>query len=465
VDEKIPDIDLPELSIQGAWAPAGEEIRFSRLTVRAPAEAVRSRKLQARLDRLFAEELLAEPVKARLTADKDLTEADRQTLLTALPFKQADINTLRESARSLATSETATPSELNRAHRQVNAAIELAGGRTDQPTDATVGDLGLLALVEYRLGHADGAAAVLFPTLDFVRRKQGYNSLGELGLAGLVEEARGRTDSARRYLLRMRDAERPEAKWDKAAQPLLAEAKKLADRLLTQDTAREALKEAYLRIEDTGWRHKDINAYFAGRTSDCRDIDQRDSKPGPHDISLTVSSQRARRAMQFQEVNPDVARFLHDDWDIRINGDTAELSCTSLAVISNEWTGRWTITVRLKRVAGEWKIAGTRARQTHQTENGVLVELNDEYWAKKDKAVAEATDDSRKLSALADARRYREAFDLGRTVVAGGKGTGEEWYSYAMAALNLGETAEAVRAAKKAHELDSNHFPLPAWAK
>jgi hypothetical protein len=134
-------------------------------------------------------------------------------------------------------------------------------------------------------------------------------------------------------------------------------------------------------------------------------------------------------------------------------------------VISAGWTGRWAVTARLKRVGGEWKITEFRTRQTHQTENGVLVELDDEYWAKKDKAVAEATDDSRKLTSLVEARRYREAFDLGRTVVAGGKGTGDDWFNYSRAALNLGETDEAVRAAKKAHELEPNHIPLAPWAK
>jgi serine/threonine protein kinase/WD40 repeat protein/tetratricopeptide (TPR) repeat protein len=465
VDEKIPDIDLPELFIQGSWSAVGDEIRFSRLTVRAPAEAVQARKLQARLDRLFAEELLPEPVKARLAGDKDLTVADRQTLLSALSSKRVDISALRDSARSLSTKDTATPAELERARRQVSAALDLAGGRTDQPTEGTVGDLGILALVEYRLGHAEEAAAALFPTLDFVRSRQGYNTLGELGLAGLVEKARGRTDSARRYLQRMRDADRPEAKWDKAAQPQLAEAKQLADRLLTHDADREAVKEAYLGIEDAGWHRKDSNLYFGGRTPDCRDIDQRDTKPGPHDYSLSLSAQRARRSMQFQEVNVDAARFLHDDWDIRISGDTAEMSLASIVVIPHQWTGRWAGTVRLKRVGGEWKIEETRSRQTHQTENDVLTALDDVYWAKKDKAVAEAKDDSEKLDKLVDARRYRDAFELGRKFVAGGKVTADNWVNYAYAALNQGETAEAVRAAKKANELDPDRIALPPWAK
>jgi hypothetical protein len=169
--------------------------------------------------------------------------------------------------------------------------------------------------------------------------------------------------------------------------------------------------------------------------------------------------------MQFQEVTPEAARFLHDDWDIRISGDTAELSFTSIVVISTVWTGRWDVTARLKRVGGEWKIADFRSRQRRQTENGVLVELDDEYWAKKDKAVAEAMNNSRKLGALVDARRYREAFDLGRTLVASGKTTGEEWFYYSRAAHNMGETTEAVRAAKKAHELAPAIFPLPQWAK
>jgi hypothetical protein len=72
---------------------------------------------------------------------------------------------------------------------------------------------------------------------------------------------------------------------------------------------------------------------------------------------------------------------------------------------------------------------------------------------------------TRKLEALVEARRHREAFDLGQTVVASGKAAAVEWFCYSRAALNMGETTEAIRAAKKAKELEPNQFQLPPWAK
>jgi len=161
----------------------------------------------------------------------------------------------------------------------------------------------------------------------------------------------------------------------------------------------------------------------------------------------------------------DALRFLHDDWDIRIRGDSAELGYTSIVIVPGNWTGIWTVRAELKRVGGEWKIAGTRTHQTHETVGGQLVKLDSTYWAKKDGTVTEAKDDSAKLDALTDARRYREAFELGRKVIAGEKATGEDWFNYSKAALNLGATAEAVKGAKKAHELIPKLAPLPPWAK
>jgi tetratricopeptide (TPR) repeat protein len=465
LDEKVPEIDLPELSLQGSWSTAGDEIRFSRIIVRAPGSAVRERKLRARLDRLFAEELLPGPVRDRLMAEKGLRDSERQTLLAALATLPSDAEALRASARSLATKDGAAQAELERAARQLKAVVEMSGIQFANPTQGSVGDLGLLSLVEHRLGHPEAAAEILFPLLEFVRRRQGYNSLDELALAGLVENSRGRKDSASHYLQRLRDLDRPEAKWGDSAQPLVKEAQLLASRLLVLDPAREGVKEAFLQTENAGWLRKEIGIYFAGRTPDCIDIDQRDDKPGPHDLKLTPAVQRARRALQFQEVEPDKARFLHDDWDIRIAGETAEMSLTSIVVVPNVWIGRWSIKAQLKRIGNEWKLTGVQAHQTHQSEGGQLAELNRSYWSKKDQAVADAKSDSGRLDALTDARRYQEAFSLGRKVVADDKATGEDWFNYSKAALNMGEASEAIRAAKKAHELMPNQAPLPPWAK
>jgi WD40 repeat protein/tRNA A-37 threonylcarbamoyl transferase component Bud32 len=465
LDEKIPEIDLPELNLQGSWSSPGDEIRFRRLTVRAPGNAVRERHLRARLDRLVAEELLPEAVRERLNADASLSEGERRTLLAELATMPLDIAALRTSGRTLATKDGATPAELSRARRQLRAVVEMSGGRIAQPREENVGDFGLLSLVEHRLGNAEAAAEILFPLLTRVQSFQGYNTPEELAFAALVEEARGRRDSARGFLQRLRDIERPEGKWENASQPTLKEARELAERLVPRDAAREQMIEAILAIEDSGWVKKDLQAYFGGRTPDCIEVDQRGEQPGPFDLKLTLAAQRERRALQFQEALPEGIRVIRDNWDIRITGDAATASFATITVIPKGWTGRWFTTYHMKRMDGAWKIVGSKTRQTHLTEDKQLVEMNAAYWAKKDQAVDDAPNAFKKLEALTEARRYREAFESGRKVVEELNPSPEDWFNYAKAAMNLGEASEAVRAARKAHELAPEMIPLPPWAK
>lgn len=464
IDELVPAIELPELRLQGSWAAEGSEIRFADVRIRAPAAAVRDRQLRVKLERMFAEELLPEVVRARLAKDPTLTDADRQTLLAALATLPANVQSLRMAVRDVAAKDGATQAELERAQRQVRAVLELVGGLPTRPTDAIVGDLGLLAAIEYRLKNYDAAAEVMRPVLDFVRNQQGFNTRDELALAALIEDGRGKPDAARTYLQRLRDIDRPTAKWGPSS-PLLTQAMRLADRLLSADPARERVKEAYLAIENGGWINNQFAAYFDGRTLDCLEVDQRGPLPGPYDFAPTQAAQKARRRLQFQEGAGDQARILHDEWNIRITGEKAELSCVSIVVIPGVWTGRWAVTATLQLVGKAWKIASNRSWQTHQTEDNQLIELTADYWESKDRAVAEAKTDAVKLTALLDARRYKEAFELGKKVVADEQASSQVWFNFSKAALHLGEATDAIRAAKKAHELAPGQTTLPPWAK
>ena len=180
LSERIPNIELPQLGIGGSWSKVGDEIRFSRIEVRAPAAAVQKRKLCAKLEQIFNEELIPEIVSERLAQDSTLTPADRQLLSAVLIEYPLNLDALRKSARAISTKEGATPEELRRARRQAQAALKIEGGNAAKPTAESAGDLGLLALLEYRLGNAAASADILKTLLPKIREVQGFNNLGEL---------------------------------------------------------------------------------------------------------------------------------------------------------------------------------------------------------------------------------------------------------------------------------------------
>lgn len=359
----------------------------------------------AKLEQIFNEELIPEIVSERLAQDSTLTPADRQLLSAVLIEYPLNLDALRKSARAISTKEGATPEELRRARRQAQAALKIEGGNAAKPTAESAGDLGLLALLEYRLGNAAASADILKTLLPKIREVQGFNNLGELALAGLAEHAHGRDDDAKRDLQRMRDLDRPQAKWD-AYGPLEIQAKRLAETLILRDPSREELKEAFLQIENDGWIRQKLDPYIAGRLPDCRDVEQREDQPGPYDVDLSLKARKAYCRLQFQDLNNENAHYMHDDWDIQIRGDSAELSCTTIVFIPGTWKGSWAVKATLQRVDGKWKIAGTRSFQTLDAVDGKLVKLDSAYWLKKDQAVTEAKDDRVKLTALSAAKRY-----------------------------------------------------------
>ena len=77
----------------------------------------------------------------------------------------------------------------------------------------------------------------------------------------------------------------------------------------------------------------------------------------------------------------------------------------------------------------------------------------------------EAGLDSSKVQAMLAAKQYPGAIVLARKLTQQVKPRAEDWFNLASAAWDLAEVEEAIRAAKKAAEMDEKNYPLPDWAK
>src|SRR5438270_8138267 len=70
--ERIPNLELPYLSLQGSWGGTGDTIEFRNLEIRAPAEAAREARLHARARELFAKLKVRSAVAQQIQTEEHL---------------------------------------------------------------------------------------------------------------------------------------------------------------------------------------------------------------------------------------------------------------------------------------------------------------------------------------------------------------------------------------------------------
>ena len=75
-----------------------------------------------------------------------------------------------------------------------------------------------------------------------------------------------------------------------------------------------------------------------------------------------------------------------------------------------------------------------------------------------------AKTDREKATALVEARRFAEAWEVAKRVTADEKATAGDWALRKQSAFEIGEADDAVKAAREAHKRDAKQ-ELPAWAK
>ena len=459
VDERLPPIDLPRLELEGSFGNDGDTITLRNVLVRAPAEAVRERALRAKAESLFRKNPLRDAVREQLLAEPG---ADKEKVAAAVGELVENPFLLRADALGLLFTR-GDKTDLERARRQLERAFALLNvDRLDGPNDSLEYAMPL-ALARHLVGDKPAAREMAARVVGGAEARFGSPSPHQLALLALAEHALGNTDAAKAALVRMRDIDRPEAKWpgDRELGDELDAARTLAATLAPPDPVREAVKDARLAIELAGWKDNDHAAYMAGRTADSVAVARREEKPGPHDITFDREKLARRRKLDFAGEASKTVRFIHDRFRIDAAGDAATVECRSV-VRNDEWQylGEWETITTLRKDGGAWKIARIESWQLRE---GLQV-FDADHWKKKDAAVSAAKTDREKATALVEARRFAEAWEVAKRVTADEKATAGDWALRKQSAFEIGEADDAVKAAREAHKRDAKQ-ELPAWAK
>jgi WD40 repeat protein len=81
LSERLPAVDAPALVLQGSWGQLGEHVYFDNLVIRAPAAAIRERRVRDRVEAFFDRLKDRAAVRQALQADPELSAGDRELAL------------------------------------------------------------------------------------------------------------------------------------------------------------------------------------------------------------------------------------------------------------------------------------------------------------------------------------------------------------------------------------------------
>src|SRR5262249_13753912 len=153
LDERIPDLDLTQLLLQGSWGNVGDEVAFDDVEVRAPAGAVREQALRSKARDLFGKLLLRSEVRQVLLADPDVKTEEHAFMARLVAGVGEDPAGTRRAALAAVSRRGATPEDYALALRQAES---LARTASDDPEILT-----LLGLAQYRAGRDEETVKTL----------------------------------------------------------------------------------------------------------------------------------------------------------------------------------------------------------------------------------------------------------------------------------------------------------------
>jgi eukaryotic-like serine/threonine-protein kinase len=471
LSERIPSLEMPRLSLQGSWGAEGEQIYFHKLDIRSPEAVSKDRQLISKVERIWEREQLLEPVKRLIDSDPTFTNQARIRVAEIMSRFQESPDKLIEAAQKTLSQNSRAAEELARCQRQLEAASKGLGLENADIPATAITTAELLAITRYYQKDYPAARELILKSIRVGEKTIGFPGVATLGLLGLIEQGLGNSTASQAAFQRMHDIDRPEALWKWRDIPSVRPVVEAAQKQYRPVPEREAIKDAIISTGMAGWRDHDLARHMKGYTSDYILQIQRDDQPGPHDYSMNRKQIEAKRRFEFNEPKAENIRFVHDRWQIDVRGDSATAKYKSIVIVPPKanvfagYSGFWHVEETLKQVNGEWKIARGWSHQLRDTQSTGAVALNSAHWKRLDDAVKEAGSDSSKVQAMLAAKQFPGAIVLARKLTQQEKPAARDWFNLASAAWDLAELEEAIRAARKAAELDEKSYPLPDWAK
>lgn len=214
-----------------------------------------------------------------------------------------------------------------------------------------------------------------------------------------------------------------------------------------------------------GFERHELERALSIYTPDAAWILGRRDVPDAHDVRLDLARVRALLALRYALPPNSKDQMFFRDVEVEVDGDRATMSAI---VVLELFNGREELhhRYRLVRRDGAWRVVERRTWPAKRQYLGMPVAYDDDRWleaeAEVERLMADgAASPEARLVALSGAGHLRRAWDETKAWTARAPKTSAAWRARALFALEVGEVADAVAAAKKARALDPK-VALPA---
>jgi WD40 repeat protein/tetratricopeptide (TPR) repeat protein len=457
----VPDIEAPELRLQGSWGKVGDVVHFANLEIRAPASAIQERAARTLVEGLFEKLRLRDAVAEELRADPALAEPLRKLALEYVNDYREDAARLDEAARATVRQASAEKGAYALALRQAEQA-----NRLDPKAPRYLTTLGL---AQYRAGRHREAVDTLSRADARSAEESGCSHPTNRACAAMAYHRLGSAEEARGALVHARDLLRGGA-WagEPEVQGFVREAEALLAGSFPAATAEskedEAIKDLVIRTEFAGWIGHDLKSYMAVRAADFRSIaSARTEQPGPYEFVLDRKQVEAVRRLQFRGPPPKLRPAYENVRVQRADGEA--ILTTRLTIQGKEFFETWDTICRLRQTPGGWKVFEERGWIVRKKEGSQTTVCDASYWKARDALVEKVRGQGAAAAlarALEEANRPREAHAVARELTAKHPDQASHWALRGELALKAGDAADAQAAFDKARELDpAASSPLP----
>ena len=237
-----------------------------------------------------------------------------------------------------------------------------------------------------------------------------------------------------------------------------------AERPATPEEAAE-IRDVVVVGQRGGFIRHDLAAYMAQWTDDARIVAARGEMAGQYDYALDRAQIEATRRLRFRGASA-VMTIDYEDERITVAGDRATMRVRT-RLVYREGDERVGEIFRLRRTATGWRVYENRYWPLSQGSGDGATVLDDAYYAVADARVAaeRAADDRYELAvALLHANRHPEAFATLRELTDAEDAEAYDWVLRGLAAVSVGEAADAEAAFAAALALDPT-VPVPDYAR
>jgi WD40 repeat protein/Flp pilus assembly protein TadD len=446
---RIPDVDLPKLNLQGAWAGIEDTIEFDDLQVRFPADAARELAVRFEAADLFKEVGVRAEVRRRLAEKAKDHPGDLAAIDRALAGLAEDPAGLEEKSWAVVSRAGGKADD----YRLALARAEAAARHT--PDDPEL--LGTLGLAQVRVGDAKAAVATLTKAVGRAREEYGaawpsHHAALALAYHKLGDRANAKAEALRLWSVMLSD------RWanDGVARVLSGEVEEAIGADARPDPAAAALIQQVLQHERDGWLRHDLPAYLKMWAADALERSGRGPEPDVHDVTLTRQQIEVARRVMFRFPTDPAVRTSIEEASATINGDGAEVRCRWATQNGDNYEPLGA-SYRLVRAAGEWRIAEARSWPLVRSHAGEREVFTPAEWAARDRAadaLPQSPDTMARVAALKKASRTAEAERVAREALAGAKADPSLLALHGELAFALGDVPAALAAFDRAERLD-----------